>query len=123
MGINEETRETKRALIAAGYQNCSVRKGSGSARGWIYAAIRDRPETREEYEKVYAIVKKASGREDLHDDIRTDYFCENISIEFSYRPYIQKICRCGATGTDLNDVLGPDDIIRTKCRTCGSVVI
>jgi hypothetical protein len=120
--INDETKAAKKALVAAGYQ-CSVKKGVGSCRGWIHVAIRDRRETREEYDRVRAIVKKASGRENLHDDSTTDYFCEDISIEFSYRENIPATCQCGATGTDLDRRSGADDLERIYCRKCGKQVL
>lgn len=111
--LKEETRAIKKALIDAGY-DCSVKKGVGSARCWIYVAIRDRPETKEELEKVAGICLKVDGRKWGKDD---------LSIEFSYREYIPMTCGCGATGTDLNQFLGPDDLIRTRCRICGAMVI
>jgi len=111
--MKEETRAIKKALNAAGYE-CSVKKGVGSARCWIYVAIRDRPETKEENEKIAAIVFNVDGRRWGKDD---------LSIEFSYFPYIPKMCQCGATGTDLNRVIGWDDLERIKCRVCGATVI
>ena len=122
MLMKDQTKAAKKALRDAGYE-CSVRKGSGSERGWIRVAIRDRRETREEYDRVYAIVKKAAGRENCHDDSTTDYFCENIDVEFSYRENIQARCRCGATGTDLDRRTGADDLERIYCRKCGAQVL
>ena len=123
--IIEQTKAAKKALLAAGYKGCSVKRGYGSARSWIYVGIRDRPQTREEYEKVYAIVKKASGRENLHDDSRIDYFCENISVDFSYYPNgdPKKCQKCGATGSDLDWRVRGDDILQTWCTKCGTLVI
>jgi hypothetical protein len=111
--MKEETRAIKKALNVAGYE-CSVKKGVGSARGWIYVAIRDRPETREENEKIAAIVFSVDGRRWRED---------NLSIEFSYFPYVPMTCGCGATGTGLHQFTGPDDLIRTRCRACGALVI
>lgn len=113
MTMKEETRAIKKALMDAGY-DCSVKKGFGSARCWIYVAIRDRPYSREEDQKVAAIVFKVDGRRDGKDD---------LSIEFSYFPYIPAVCACGATGTDLNRIIGWDDLERIKCRVCGATVI
>jgi hypothetical protein len=121
MLLKDQTKAAKKALVDAGYE-CSVKKGQGSERCWIIVAIRDRRETREEYDKVRAIVKKASGRENLHDDSTTDYFCEDISIEFSYRENIPATCQCGATGTDLDRRSGADDLERIFCRKCGKQV-
>ena len=123
--ITEETRAVKKALIAAGYKGCSVTRGYGSARGWIYVGIRDRPQTQAEYEKVYAIVKRAAGRENLHDDGMTDYFIENISVDFSYYPKgdPKKCQACGATGPDLDWRMAADDLLQAHCKKCGVVVI
>jgi hypothetical protein len=111
--LKEQTKAAKKALNAAGY-NCSVKKGTGSARCWIYVAIRDRVYSRIEDEKIGAIVVKATGRRDIFDE---------ISIEFSYREYIPAKCICGATGTDLNRIIGADDLERIMCRSCGATVI
>ena len=124
MLIKEETKAVKKALIAAGYAGCSVKRGYGSARGWIYVGIRDRPETRAEHDKVYAIAKIAAGRENRHDDITTDYFCENIAVDFSYYPPGNpKTCACGATGHDLDWRTREDDILQAYCKKCGVPVI
>lgn len=80
--VTEATKRVKKALQAAGYRNLSVTHGTGTAYGWIQVVIYGPKETREEYDKVYAITKKAAGREHLHDDIMTDYFIENISVDF-----------------------------------------
>ena len=113
MTMKEETRAIKKALQNAGY-GCSVKKGVGSARCWIYVAIRDRPYSREDDQKVAAIVFNVDGRRYGKDD---------LSIEFSYFPHVPGKCQCGATGTDLNRYAGADDLIRTVCRVCGATVI
>ena len=86
-------RTIKNALIAEGFNVFSVHMGRGTASNWIEAVI----ETKQKYDlqpgtpeheaywndqhKAYAIVKHAAGRDDRHDDIQTDYFCENILVE------------------------------------------
>lgn len=105
----QESKSIKVALKEAGYE-CSVRKGTGSARCWIYVVIRDRAYTHEQIAAVDAIVQKTIGRKD------------EVSIEFSYRESLPGKCVCGAMGTDLNRILCADDLIRTVCRQCGARV-
>ena len=107
--IANQSKAVKKALVAAGYK-CSVRKGTV---GWIYVDIQDRVYTAAEDKAVLDIAVKAAGRQTWGEN-------KDLSIEFTFRPFVAAICpKCGATGTDINRRLGPDDIIRDYCRKCG----
>jgi hypothetical protein len=85
-----DTQKVKKALKAAGFNVTSVSHDRGTARSWINVKI-------DEYESemntagrmvskqgtAYAVAMKAAGRENLHDDIQTDYFCERMSVDFT----------------------------------------
>ncbi len=89
MDHKQETKEVKKALKAAGYPVISVTRGRGTAWGWITTVIDDyeskivNGKLVSQYSEVYAIVKHAAGRDNRHDDRMTDYFCENLSVEFT----------------------------------------
>lgn len=85
-----DTQKVKKALKAAGYNVTSVTRGTGTASDWIEiriddyeSVINERGDLDSQYGKVLWIAQVASGREDLHDDIQTDLFMVNISVNFS----------------------------------------
>lgn len=101
MEITQATKNVKIALKNAGIK-ANVSHGRGTAYGWIYVKVQELMETPELDKKVYAIAKIASGRENRHDDITTDYFCENISVDFKVRP-VRKHCEvCGGICREEN---------------------
>ena len=91
--MNQETKAAKKALKDAGIAVTSCKHGTGSVYGWIYVVI-DGPYDKALETKAYQIVKVASGRENRHDDGMTDYYCENISIEFTRRGGISYADEC-----------------------------
>jgi hypothetical protein len=91
-----DTLKVKRALKSAGYAVTSVHHDTGTASNWIDITIDDYDEyidtnghKQRRYGEVMRIAKIASGRQDLHDDISTDYFEVNINVTF------KKYHRCG----------------------------
>jgi len=85
-----DTQKVKKALKAAGYPVTSVTRGSGTASHWIeitiddyQSVINERGDMESQYGKVLWIAQVASGREHLHDDIQTDLFMVNISVNFT----------------------------------------
>jgi len=85
-----DTQKVKKALRAAGYPVTSVTRGSGTSSHWIEIVIDDYESApdqdgrmRSKSPDVMTIAKLASGRENLHDDIQSDYFIVDISITFS----------------------------------------
>ena len=85
-----DTQKVKKALKAAGYPVTSVHRDTGTASHWISITIDDyrekmneRGEMDDHYRKVLWIAQVASGREHLHDDIQTDLFMVNISVNFT----------------------------------------
>jgi len=83
-----ETTAVRRSLKAAGY-TAKVGHGRGTAWSWIYVNVTG-PWTWDEFSrdhesKAYAIIKHAAGRDNRHNDSQTDYFCENILLEYKKR--------------------------------------
>jgi hypothetical protein len=85
-----DTQKVKKALKAAGYPVTSVHRDTGTASHWIDITIDDYQSIMNEYGdmesqygKVLWIAQVASGREHLHDDIQTDLFMVNISVNFT----------------------------------------
>ena len=85
-----DTQKVKKALKAAGYPVTSVHRDTGTASHWIDITIDDyqsimneRGDMESQYGKVLWIAQVASGREHLHDDIQTDLFRVNISVNFT----------------------------------------
>lgn len=93
MTVNDETKAAKKALRDAGIAVKSCRHGTGTVYGWIYVLI-DGPYDRALEDRAYQIVRVTSGRENRHDDPMTDYFCENIEIEFTRRGGISYAEEC-----------------------------
>lgn len=85
-----ETVAVKKALKEAGYTVKSSRFGRGTARNWIHVEIvgpwTEREFGLEHYAGVYALVKRAAGRDDLHDDPASDLFVENITVQYEQEP-------------------------------------
>lgn len=84
-----DTQRVKKALKAAGYNVISVTRGRGTAYNWIEitiddyrSIIDDNGNMTDRYGDVMQIAKLASGRQDLEDDISTDLFMVNISVNF-----------------------------------------
>jgi len=90
-----ETKSIKKALEDAGYV-AKVGHGRGSAWGWIYVSVVGTwtylEWSKEHNDRVYAAIKKTAGREHLHDDGMTDYYVENISLDYSQRPITPEEC-------------------------------
>ena len=85
-----DTQKVKKALKAAGYPVTSVTRGTGTASNWINVKIDDYESKINEHGRMvsqqgaaYSIVKHSAGRDDCHDDTQTDYFCENIIVNFT----------------------------------------
>ena len=85
-----DTQKVKKALKAAGYNVTSVHRNTGTASNWIDITIDDYDEIIDEngyqqrrYGDVMRIAQVASGREHLHDDISTDLFMVNITVNFT----------------------------------------
>jgi hypothetical protein len=85
-----DTQKVKKALKAAGYNVTSVHRDTGTASHWIDITIDDYDEyidkdgyRQRRYGDVMQIAKVASGREHLHDDISTDLFMVNITVNFT----------------------------------------
>jgi hypothetical protein len=89
-------------------------RGKGTASNWIEIHIDDYDEyidasgyKARHYSEVMQIAKLASGRQDLHDDIQTDYFCVNINVSFT------KYHRCSeCLITDCKEYHTPDSCVR-----------
>ena len=83
------TTAAKRALKAAGYEVTSCTRGRGTAWGWITAKITgtwtDKEFRDEHYATAFGILKKATGREHLEDDIQTDLFMVNLHLDYDPR--------------------------------------
>lgn len=94
MAINQarldENRKVRAALKAAGFSKVKVGHGRGTAYGWIHATVIGKWTHREWHDRLrgvaYSAIKIASGRQDRHDDLMTDYFCENISLDYKQEP-------------------------------------
>lgn len=85
-----DTQKVKKALKTAGYPVTSVHRDTGTASHWIDITVDDyesvmneRGELVSQYSKVLWIAQVASGREHLHDDIQTDLFMVNITVNFT----------------------------------------
>lgn len=77
----------------SGYKLVQNGHSTGTAYGWIKVTVTypdgkypddmafhsDRSDERS---RIYFLIKNIVGRGDCHDDIQTDYFCENISLGF-----------------------------------------
>lgn len=76
----------------SGYKLVQNGHSTGTAYGWIkvtvtypdgkYTEGRFDDEKSDERSRIYSLIKNIVGRGDLHDDIQSDYFCENISLSF-----------------------------------------
>lgn len=75
-----ETDAVKQALQKAGFKNVSVKHGTGTAANWIEVTLYGNY-SRDDERRAYSIIKRAAQREDLHDDIQTDYFVEHILVQ------------------------------------------
>jgi len=85
-----DTQKVKKALKAAGYNVTSVHRDTGTASNWISITIDDyrdvineRGDMTDRYGNVLWIAQVASGRENCHDDIQSDYFEVNINVNFT----------------------------------------
>lgn len=85
-----DTQKVKKALKAAGYPVTSVKRGLGTASHWIkieiddyQSVINDRGDMESQYGKIRWLAQVASGRSHLEDDIQTDLFMVNISVNFT----------------------------------------
>lgn len=89
----QEVPEVKKLLKSRKLNILYCRRGRGTAGGWIEVCVQypeDLPsmtkddrytlEYDEFYRELFSAVKYACGRENLHDDIMTDYFEVNILL-------------------------------------------
>jgi hypothetical protein len=83
MTSSPEIAAVRKALKENDIPFVSCKRGRGTAWGWINVEVKE-VMTDARYRAVYQIIKKAAGRENLHDDIQSDYFIENISVTFTY---------------------------------------
>jgi len=90
--VNEQVKDVRAALKAAGYQIVVCKHESGSAYNWIRVSVvypgeyvkgldgRWSDEYNAYYDKVFALVKQSSGRGNLEDDSQSDLFRVNINV-------------------------------------------